>query len=180
MHGGQHHDGGLICEGEQICRRDETAVFREIDDDGTACLIAEVHNRLTIEFNRTDLDAESRLAFVVQCENGRCKFLIRKHFLDEFKALMIVFLKRRSHDVGGDGDRQRPTMFIGRWQAAYPDEMDAVAAEFFQSFEREFGEMGDVWEEEELHGGKLFGQTAAIRDSLQCAFRQESGWIHLP
>ena len=66
-------------------------------------------------------------------------------------------------------------MFVSGWQTAYPDENDAVASEFFQSFEREFGQIGDVGEEDDLHGGKLFGQTAAIGDALQRAFRQEGG-----
>ena len=91
MHGREHHDGGLIREGEQIRRRDEFAVFREIDNDGTARLVAEIHNRLAIVFGGTDLDAESRLAFVVQGENCRCKFLIRKCFLDEIEPLLRVF-----------------------------------------------------------------------------------------
>ena len=69
MDGGEHHDGGLRREGEQIRGRDEFAVACQIDDDRAARLIAEVHQCAAVVFDGTDLDAKCRLAIVVQCEN---------------------------------------------------------------------------------------------------------------
>ena len=175
MHGREHHDGGLLREGEQIRGGDECAVACQIDDDGAARLVAKIHKCLPVEFNGADLHAEGGLAVVVQCENWRCKLLSRKCFLDEIEPLLIVFRKRRRDVVGGNGDRQRATMFVSGWQTSHPDEIDAVAAEFFHAFEGEFGQIGDVGENDKFHVGKMAGQAAAIRDALQCAFRQEGG-----
>ena len=69
MHGWEHHDGGLLREGEQVRGRDEFAVACQIDDDRAARLIAEVHQCAAVVFDGADLYAEGRLAVVVQCEN---------------------------------------------------------------------------------------------------------------
>ena len=69
MHGWEHHDGGLGRLGEQIRGGDKFAVTRQIDDDGAACLVAEVHQCAAVVFDGTDLDAKCRLTVVVQCEN---------------------------------------------------------------------------------------------------------------